>query len=370
MDGQSATGIEVRDFYIDYQRWALANNKEVLSATKIGMVLQRFMRTEYVTLTKDGETKKYYNSLAYRQGGRGHMNIGSLNIPPYMKISTDGEVRLITVDSVFVTDLMEPVRMQIYLDVGTCKYNFYLEGRLLDNNDLGLDGVGFLDQVFIDTIIKIGRNLRLCMGKPGFVNAIEKSDKVVAVEIVKKYFHAGLITHVVFTRIKHKECLGYVNLLGSTKTTTCRPCQHKINSRFLMQKVDSYITSQIIDVKDDDINLLLWKHGQLPMGDNETAHTEEDPSRKQIGGAMRYRSSATTKDDDTADAGEDPILHNTEASVGLTEVSAVVLTEEHVKLIDQVLKNRSFNEMDNGASNVVNITLYSYKIKFAVTRTL
>ena len=362
MDGQSVTGIEVRDFYIDYQRWALANNKEVLSVTKIGMVLQRFMCTEYITLTKDGETKKYYNSIVYRQGARGHMNIGSLNIPPYMKISTDGEIRLITVDSVFVTDLMEPVRMQVYLDIGTYKYNFYIEGQVIDNNDLGLDGLGFFDQVFIDTIIKVGRNLRLCMGKPGYVDAIEKSDKVVAVEIVKKYFHAGIITHVVFTRIKHKECFGYVNLLGSAKTTTCRPCQHKINSRFLMTKVDSYITSQIIDVKDDDINLLLWKHGKLPMADNETAATEVDPSQKMIGGAMRKRPSTTTKDDDTSLAEDDPILQNTQASVRLSEVSAVVLTEEHVKMIDQVLKDRSFNEMSNGASNLVTITLYTFKI--------
>ena len=329
-DGVSATGIEVKDFYLDYNNWAMTNNKEVLTVTKIGMILQRFMRTEYVPMTKDGETRKFYNGIRYRTAARSHMPVNSLVLSQNVKVYSEDETRLVVIDSVFVNDDLTPIQMSVPFDINSGTYHIYLNKRKIDNNELGLASQSFFDQIFIDGIVKVARQLRLCLGKPGFPNKIEKSDKAMAVEVIKRYQVGGGFIHVVFTRIKHIECLGFVNLLGSNRTTTCRPCQHKINQRFLME-VDSYVSSNIFDNKDDDVTFLIYKHGKLPMAKGEEDVKIEKPV---VGGAMRYRQQDEVSEVSDEDFLNQDLLTATGESVGFQEVSKLMLSNGDNEIVD------------------------------------
>ena len=385
-DGLSATSIEVKRFYRNYKLWAERNNMRVLSDGKIGMLLTRFLDTQYVAMSKDGVVTKYYNSINYRTAARQHQDPWSLVLPEYMSIKILQDIYVIELSTPFMNDDYETIKLVVQMNRQNCHYSIYLNEQFIAPDAIGLSGISYMDQIFVDALVKLGRKMKLCLGNIGHKDLIEKSDKAHAVEIVKQYQNGGSFENVVFTRIKHTRCFGYVNLMGSGKTFKCRPCQHKINQKFLDRETKTYVSAQLINPEADDISRLIRKHGGLPMDTDgkivtkktETASKPQDGADEQAltaGNKIQEEQKSTAdnndKDEDSAGSTSDedqqvqlfgninpmaggavrfskPVLmetpldfglNETGESVGQEEVTRLLMSPENSQLVDDILRS-------------------------------
>ena len=274
----------------------------------MGKVIAKiFNRPERKYKQVDGHANYKYQKLTIVTNQTRQKYGDKVKLPEYMSIKVEEEVITIYIPTTIYFDNTLAEHLVFY-HVFCGQFFMQTRGRNWDMYELGLGQFTPLDQMFINSLIRITDGVIICLGCEVHLPEGKKDSTNLVQVCVGQLLPTSQVPQVAMHWFS-KNCKRVLPFTCKGKNYTCAQCVHDINQHIRNLKSTSIILSQEADLllskssKDDKTKMVdMRSDGQeKSSGDSFEVQRKEIPAGGPIGGAKRLHTPSDTSDSDKED---------------------------------------------------------------------
>ena len=176
------------------------------------------------------------------------LHIQSFAVPDGLIGSVVDDKMFLTYDTPYKRN-DDPVEFQVELDLNSKIMVWNMLGSRIDQMEsLGVHRVFKLNAHWIESLVRVMKELRICFGREASVEAAKKKSPTMIVEWEKTEFDTQYNNFTVqrFQHLQSNRCYMVLPFTGLKTTSSCRNCQHDVPQKVGGQKQKNFVSSELV----------------------------------------------------------------------------------------------------------------------------